>query len=254
MPHDDGEFRDARVVLTGACGVFGRFIAAAFARAGARLCLSDMRAGELATLAAELGLEEGRCLTHATELLDDASCTELVDLVAREWGAPDIVINNAGVYPSAPLLETPPPEWDRIFGVNLRAPFLLGTGFARLMKARKVRGSIINISSGAARRVRKTTVPYCTSKAALNHLSKGMALEFAEFGVRVNVVEPGFAPGSAVSPLSEKHVARVAAGIPLGRVSGPDDAANAIMFLCSRKAEYITGAILSVDGGNSIGN
>ncbi|MFV2092065.1 MAG: SDR family oxidoreductase, partial [Hyphomicrobiales bacterium] len=78
--------------------------------------------------------------------------------------------------------------------------------------------------------------------------------EFAPFGVRVNVVEPGFAPGSLVSPLSDEHVARVTANIPLGRASGPDDAANAIMFLCSSKGDFITGAVLSVDGGNSIGN
>lgn len=250
----EDEFKDAKVVLTGACGVFGRFIATAFARAGAKLCLSDMRGDALDDMAGELDLPEGRCLTHATELCDAASTADLVAMIEREWGSPDIVINNAGVYPNALLLDTPVEEWDRIFGVNLRAPFLLSTGFARLMKKAGVKGNIINISSGAARRVRPTTVAYCTSKAALNHFSKGLALEFAPFGIRVNVVEPGFAPGSIVSPLSEEHVARVTANIPLGRASGADDAANAIMFLCSSKAEFITGTVLSVDGGNSIGN
>jgi len=248
------EFKDKKMVLTGASGVFGRFIATAFARAGAKLCLSDMRAGALAELVEELGLKKGQYLTHVTELRDVFATDDLVALVKREWGAPDIVINNAGVYPSSLLLDTPIAEWDRIFDVNLRAPFLLSTGFGALMKQEGVKGNIINISSGAARKIRPTTVPYCTSKAALNHLSKGLALEFAPFGVRVNVVEPGFAPGSAVSPLSEQHVARVSANIPLGRTSGPDDVANAIMFLCSARGEYITGAVLSVDGGNSIGN
>ncbi len=248
------DFKGKRVVLTGACGVFGRYIAAAFGRAGARLCLSDMRGDALDDLVRELDLSDGPHLTHATELTDAASCAGLVDLVAGEWGAPDIVVNNAGVYPAALLIDTPADEWDRIFGVNLRAPFLLSTGFARLMRDAGTRGNIINISSGAARRVRQTTVAYCTSKAALNHMSKGLALEFAPFGIRVNVVEPGFAPGSEVSPLSEEHVARVTANIPLGRVSGPEDVPGAIMFLCSDKGAYITGAILSVDGGNSISN
>jgi len=248
------EFKDKKIVLSGAAGVFGRFIAAAFARAGAKLCLSDVRADALEDLANELGLEAGRFLSHPTQLCDAASTDELVALVAKEWGAPDILVNNAGVYPSGLLLDTPVAEWDRIFAVNLRAPFLLSTGFGALMKKQGVKGNIINISSGAARRVRPTTVAYCTSKAALNHFSKGLALEFAPFGVRVNVVEPGFAPGSTVSPLSEEHVARVSANIPLGRTSGPDDVANAIMFLCSSRGEYITGAVLSVDGGNSIGN
>ncbi len=248
------EFKDAKVVLTGSCGVFGRFIASAFARAGSKLCLSDNREDEFEGLVQELGLGKGRYLTHATELCDASSTGELVELVAKEWGAPDIVINNAGVYPSGLLSDTPVEEWDRIFGVNLRAPFLLSTGFGALMKSEGIKGNIINISSGAARRTRPTTVPYCTSKAALNHFSKGLALEFAPFGIRVNVVEPGFAPGSVVSPLSEEHIARVTANIPLGRASGPDDAANAIMFLCSSKGEFITGTVLSVDGGNSIGN
>jgi 3-oxoacyl-[acyl-carrier protein] reductase len=248
------EFRDRKVVVTGACGVFGRYIAAAFAQAGAHLCLSDMRGEALGDLVREPGLEKGGHLTHATELTDAASCNDLVDMVAREWGAPDIVINNAGVYPAALLIDTAAGEWDRIFGVNLRAPFLLSTGFARLMRDTGTKGNIINISSGAARRVRQTTVAYCTSKAALNHLSKGLALEFAPFGIRVNVVEPGFAPGSEVSPLSEEHVQRVTSNIPLGRVSGPEDVPGAIMFLCSDKGAYITGATLSVDGGNSISN
>ncbi|VAW21622.1 3-oxoacyl-[acyl-carrier protein] reductase [hydrothermal vent metagenome] len=254
MQDEFDEFKDKKVVITGASGVFGRFIAAAFARAGAKLCLSDMRADGLTDMVDELGLKKGGYLTHETELQDAASANDLVALVERQWGAPDILINNAGVYPSSLLLDTPLEEWDRIFDVNLRAPFILSTGFGALMKKHAVKGNIINISSGASRRVRPTTVPYCTSKAALNHFSKGLALEFSSFGVRVNVVEPGFAPGSIVSELSEEHVARVSANIPLGRTSGPDDVANAIMFLCSSKGQYITGAILSVDGGNSIGN
>jgi len=248
------EFKNKKIVLTGASGVFGHFIATALAKAGARLCLCDMRAEALEQQAEELGLKSGEYLSHATRLSETSSIDELLELVEREWEAPDIVINNAGVYPSSLLLDTSSNEWDRIFDVNLRAPFLLSTGFGALMKQHGIKGNIINISSGASRRVRPTTVPYCTSKAALNHLSKGLALEFAPFGVRVNVVEPGFAPGSIVSPLSEEHVSRVSANIPLGRVSGPDDVANAIMFLCSSKGQYITGAVLSVDGGNSIGN
>lgn len=254
MPDWGEEFRGRTVVLTGACGVIGGWIAAAFAQAGARLCLSDHQGDKLAALAATHGVAANGGMTHVTELTESASIDDLVAKVGKDWGAPDIVINNAGVYPSGFLLDIDAAEWDRIFDINLRAPFLLARGCAKLMIAAGVKGNIINISSGAARRMRRTVVPYCTSKTALDRLTKGLALELAAFGIRVNAVEPGFAPGSTASPLTAAHVDGTIAGIPMGRGSAPDDAPNAIMFLCSDKASYMTGATLSVDGGNSIGN
>jgi len=248
------EFHGRKVVLTGACGVFGHWIAKSFAEAGARLCLSDQRGDALAALAGSLGVIADGGIVHVTNLSDSASIDDLVAKVAESWGAPDIVVNNAGVYPSGFLIDIDAAEWDRIFDVNLRAPFLVSRGFAKLMIAGKVAGNIINISSGAARRMRRTVVPYCTSKTALDRLTKGFAIELAEFGIRVNAVEPGFAPGSTASPLTAAHVEATTAGIPIGRASEPEDASNAIMFLCSGKASYVTGATLSVDGGNSIGS
>lgn len=246
-------FRDKRVVVTGAAGVFGRWIAAAFAREGARLCLSDMRADAARALAAELQLDAQQAIVHATELTDEASILDLTATVAALWGAPDIVVNNAGIYPKGGLLDLAVAEWDRIFDVNLRAPFVVSREMAKLMIAEGVQGSIVNISSGAARQMRNGVVHYCTSKTALERLSKGLALELAPYRIRVNVVEPGFAPGSVVSPLSEEHVAGMMRRIPLGRSSGPDDAPEALLYLCSEKAGFVTGAVLSVDGGNSIG-
>ncbi|MFK7891207.1 MAG: SDR family NAD(P)-dependent oxidoreductase [Granulosicoccus sp.] len=244
-------FAGKRVVVTGACGVFGQRIARAFASQGARVCLSDNRQESLQSFVDELP-GDGH-LTHLTELTDAGSIEQLVDTVEAGFGAADIVINNAGVYPSGLLLDLAVEEWDRIFDVNLRAPFLVAQGFAKLMVARDVKGSIVNIGSGAARNMRATTVHYCTSKTALDRLTKGMSIELASLGIRVNCVEPGFAAGSVVSPLSDEHVKRVTSHIPLGRPSGAMDAPAAILYLCSGEASFITGATLSVDGGNSIG-
>ena len=94
-------------------------------------------------------------------------------------------------------------------------------------------------------------MPYSASKAALERLTAGLALELAPHRIRVNAVSPGFAPGSVVSPLSPAYVEAMLARIPLGRASGPDDAPNAILFLCSPQASFITGATLAVDGGNA---
>ncbi len=247
------EFQDKGVVITGAAGIFGRWIAQKFAREGTRLCLSDNRRDALDATAASLGLDASQTILHATELTDEASIVELASRVRDTWGAPDIVVNNAGLYPKHGLLDLSAADWDRIFDVNLRAPFLVTREMAKLMIAAGRKGSIVNISSGASRQMRNGSVPYCVSKTALERLTKGFALELAGHGIRVNAVEPGFAPGSSVSELSEDYVARMKARIPLGRTSGPGDAPEAVAYLCSEKASFITGAVLSVDGGNSIG-
>lgn len=247
------DFDSKGVVVTGAAGVFGRWISAAFAREGAKLCLSDIRRDGLEELSAALRLDSAQTILHATELTDEASVLDLAAQVRARWGHADIVVNNAGIYPRCELLDLTTEAFDRMFDINLRAPFLVGREMAKLMIERDVQGSIINISSGGARQMRTGAVPYCTSKMALERLTKGFALELAPYKIRVNVVEPGFAPGSTYTKLGDDYVAKMTARIPLGRASGPDDAPSAILYLCSEKASFITGAVLSVDGGNSIG-
>lgn len=246
------EFEGKSVVVTGAAGVVGRWIAEAFAKVGARLCLTDANAGALETMLAELKPAAGS-FAHVADLTDAAAIEGLAAAVKAKWGAPDILINNAGIYPSGFLLDIDAAEWDRIMGVNLRAPFLLTRAIARLMVAEGKAGSIVNISSGASRKMRRSVVPYCVSKTALDRLTKGFGIELAEYGIRVNAVEPGFAAGSTVSALTDEHVAATSGNIPLGRTSRPEDATQAILYLCSEAASYVTGATLAVDGGNSIG-
>jgi 3-oxoacyl-[acyl-carrier protein] reductase len=240
-----------RVVITGACGVIGGWLVETFRGAGARLCLTDADQTGLARLAATLS--EGS-FAEPADLRDAASVEALLANIGARWGAADVLVNNAGIYPSGFLLDIDAGEWDRIFDINLRAPFLLTRGVARQMIAAGVKGNVINISSGAARKMRRSVVPYCTSKTALDRLTKGFALELAEYGIRVNALEPGFAAGSTASPLTDAHVQATTAGIPLGRASSPDDVGHAVLFLASDAAAYVTGASLSVDGGNSIGS
>ncbi len=248
------DFKDKVVVITGAAGVFGKWIAEAFTKAGAKLVLSDIRLEKLEQLKSDLGFSDEQVLLHQTDLQNNESILTLVEAAYTKFGQVDIVINNAGIYPAVFLLDMEVAAWDEIMDVNVKAPFLISREFAKRMIKAGTKGNIINIGSGAARSMRTSMVPYCTSKTALDRLSKGLALELSPYGIRVNVVEPGFAPGSEVSFLPDEHIAATAGRIPLGRNSEAQDLPNAIMFLCSEQAAFITGATLSVDGGISAGS
>lgn len=239
-----------KIVITGACGVIGRWIVEAFQQAGCSLCLTDTPASGVASMGG-LGPEG---FTHPADLTDETSIESLITAIGARWGAADVLVNNAGIYPSGFLLDISTREFDEIFAINLRAPYILTKGLAIQMIRKGVKGSIINISSGASRKMRRTVVPYCTSKTALDRLTKGFGVELAEFGIRANTLEPGFMAGSAVSPLTEAHVQKTVAAIPLGRPTSASDVGNALLYLASDASAYVTGATLTVDGGNSIGS
>lgn len=235
------EFHGKRVVVTGAAGIMGSALVDHFAGAGAEVCATDRTTDGL----------EGFAV--AAELTTDEGLQLLLETVKDRWGAPDIVINNAAIYPSSFLLDMDVADWDRIMSVNVRAPFVLMRGFAHQMIDAKQGGAFVNISSGAARKMRRTAVTYCMSKTALDRMTKGFALELAEYGIRVNCLEPGFAAGSAVSSVSQEHINRVMAAIPLETETGPEDVGQAALYLASNAAKNITGTSLAVDGGNSAG-
>lgn len=247
------QFRAKKVVITGAAGIFGRWIAESFAKAGAKLCLSDIREEELKAMLQLPTLQQSEVWYHRTDLTDPRQIQQLAAEVAARWTAPDILINNAGVYQREQLMDMSLEQWQASIGVNVTAPFLLTQLLAKQMIAEGIRGSIINISSGAAYTTQIGGGHYSVGKAALAMLTRAYALELAPYRIRVNSVIPGFAPGSEVSALSEEYVQNMIAQIPLGRTSGPDDAPQAILYLCSEAASFVTGSTLHVDGGKSAG-
>ncbi len=247
------QFEGRRVVLTGAAGLFGSGLAKVFAAHGARLCLTDRNQHEVEKVLGEIDAPEGS-FAHAAELTEKDSMQALVDAVGEKWGAADIVINNAAIYPSGFMLDIELEDWDRMQDINVRAPYFLIRQFARQMIDKGVKGNFINIGSGASRKMRLTAAPYCISKSSLDRLTKAWAQELAQFGIRVNILEPGFSAGSAVSHLPEEHVRKVTAAIPLGRASTVDDIGPAALYLASDAAAYVTGTTLTVDGGNSLGS
>jgi 3-oxoacyl-[acyl-carrier protein] reductase len=242
------EFADKTVVITGAAGIYGAQLAGDFAGAGASLFLTDSDAAGLATLVARLG---GDVATATADLTDPgaiaALCRQILDR-----GVPDVVVNNAGIYPFGGLFDTPVEMWDRIMAVNLRAPFLITQTLAQAMIAAGRKGSFIFIGSGAGQVLRTNGLAYCTSKRGLDWLMKGIALELAPHGIRANLVAPGLALGSAGTEFPDGYAEALARRVPLGRQIAPGELGEAVIFLASERAAYITGASLSVDGGGAI--
>ncbi len=245
--------QNQRVVITGAAGVIGTWISRAFAREGAALLLTDRRAKDLEELAQELRKEGSEVHIVETDLGHDEGVADLLATIHRTWGTPDVLVNNAGIYPHGEILETDVSVVRSIFEINVMAPFALTQGVAKMMIAEGVKGSIVNIGSGASDRTATGGGPYSASKAALHMFTRTFAIELAPFGIRVNTVAPGFAPGSQVSYLDDEYISQMISTIPLGRTSGPGDAPEAVLFLCSPKASFITGANLAVDGGRGAG-
>jgi 3-oxoacyl-[acyl-carrier protein] reductase len=241
-------FRDQKVVITGAAGVYGRELAAAFAAEGARLLLTDRDLAALAAASAALPGE--RTTLHEADLADDAAIDRLV-AAAIERGAPHVLVNNAGLYPFIPLMEVKPAEYDLMLDVNLRAPFRLMQGIGRTMAAAE-RGSIVNVTSAAAEVIRGNGVPYGLSKCGLEFLTRAFALELGPHGVRVNSARPGFAEGSAHVTMPAGYAEAIAARSILRRVFHPREFARAVMFLCSEDAVHITGSVLDSGGGGHI--
>lgn len=242
------QFAGKTVVITGAAGIYGAQLAADFATAGARLFLTDRDAAGLAAVREEVG---GDVASAPAELTDPASIDALcADILGRF--VPDVVVNNAGIYPFGGLFDTPVEMWDRIMHVNVRAPFLITRTLAAAMIAAERKGAFIFIGSGAGQMLRTNGLAYCTSKRGLEWLMKGVALELAPHGIRANLVAPGLALGSAGTVFPEGYAEAMAKRVPLGRAIQPGELGAAVMFLASDRAAYITGTSVSVDGGGAI--
>jgi 3-oxoacyl-[acyl-carrier protein] reductase len=242
-------FPGRKVVITGAAGVYGREISVAFAAEGARLLLADRSEADLAA-AVPAGLEPDRVTLHAADLSQDAGIDSLV-AAALAGGTPDVLVNNAGIYPFIPLMEVGPAEYDRILDINTRAPFRLMQGIGRAM-AEAGGGAIVNVTSSAAEVIRGNGVPYGASKCALEYLTRAFAIELGPRGVRVNSARPPFAEGSALVAMPPGYAEAIVARSLLGRGRRPGAFADAVLFLCSEAADCITGSVLDVGGGGAI--
>lgn len=240
-----------RVLVTGGSRGIGLGIASAMAAAGADVILAARNAGELEAAAISLR-KTGRQIGCAPGDLrqTDAIPTWFANVVETH-GRPDILINAAGITRRAPAEDLTMADWNDTLAVNLTAVFLLSQAFARSCFATGTRGKIINIASLMTAAARRTTAAYTASKGGLGQLTKALAVDWADKGILVNAIAPGYIATKLTEPLAHdpKFDEWVKQRCPLGRWGTPEDIAWPAVFLASAAADYITGQIIYVDGG-----
>jgi NAD(P)-dependent dehydrogenase (short-subunit alcohol dehydrogenase family) len=238
-------------VITGASRGIGRAIAAAYAAAGARLVLAARTATALESVAAELGLERTACLAVPTDIARAEETDRLLAQTLQRFGRVDILVNNAGISPIYKRAEeTADEEFEAILAVNLRGTFRCCRDFGKVM-LEQGQGCIINIVSIGARVALPRLVAYCAAKAAVEAVTRVLAVEWAGRGVRVNAIGPAFVETElAHGVLSHPYLGqRIREQTPLGRPATPQEIAGTAVYLASDAASYVTGQTIYVDGG-----
>ncbi|MFT4118100.1 SDR family NAD(P)-dependent oxidoreductase [Bradyrhizobium sp.] len=235
-------------LVTGAARGIGLATAKKFLSEGWRVALLDIESELLGRAFAEIGHDDAT-LALTCDVSDAAAVGAVVTAIERRFGRLDALVNNAGIAVFAPLMETSDADWSRVLEVNLTGPFLCTKAAVPLMRDGGG-GAIVNITSISAVRASTLRSAYGTSKAGLAHLTKQLAVELAALNIRVNAVAPGPVDTAMAKQVHTKEIrADYHDAIPLNRYGLEEELAEAIFFLCSERASYITGQILAVDGG-----
>jgi NAD(P)-dependent dehydrogenase (short-subunit alcohol dehydrogenase family) len=241
------------VVVTGAADGIGRGIATRFAQMGDRVALLDYDADKLARTTSELAARGGLVMDVPTDVRSASSVDAAVAEAVRAHDGVDVAVNNAAVYPNTAVVDMSEDEWDNVLDTNLKGAFLFLRAAARVMTAQGRGGKLCAITSGAYRSARRGAAHYCASKAGLVLLAQTLALELAEHGINVNVVSPGFIEVGLRPGVSVPYREQIKHDIPLGHFGEPADIAAAVGFLCSDEAKFVTGSVMTVDGGSGAG-
>jgi NAD(P)-dependent dehydrogenase (short-subunit alcohol dehydrogenase family) len=243
-------------VVTGAGSGIGRAAATLFAREGAAVAAVDLAGQAAADTTAAIAAEGGRALAVTADISDSGQVDAAFGRVAAELGPPDVLYNNAGVNSAGSVLDATDDDWDRCFAVNARGTFLCSRAAAWPM-AEAGRGSIINQGSVAALVGIANFAAYCAAKGAVVALTRSMSVDLAPRGIRVNAICPGTVYTPLMEPLLRaRGQGDVAAGLaltvakyPIGRLGTPEEIAQVALFLASDDSSFLTGSVLTADGG-----
>ena len=237
-------------IVTGGTRGIGYVIVKEFLKNGAKVALAGSRQETVDAALAKLA-EEGfadNVMGIAPDLTDPAAVGEAFAAVVARFGRLDILCNNAGISSRTPLVDYTLEEFEKVMAINVTAPFVCTQAAARIMIEQGDGGSIITTSSMVGKHGQPSGFAYPTSKFAVNGMTLSLARELARHRIRVNAVAPGVTHTDMVDALPESVIKPLIDSIPLGRMGEPEDIANAYLFLASDMADYISGAVIPVDG------
>jgi 3-oxoacyl-[acyl-carrier protein] reductase len=243
--------KDRVAVVTGGGRGIGKSISVKLAAEGATVVVVYAGNEKAAVdTAAEIAAAGGKAIPQKIDVANADAAIEGINGIAESHGRIDILVNNAGIAKDNLILRTKPDEWDQVVDTNLRGAWACSKAAVRhMLKAKSNTGRIVNISSVVGETGNAGQVTYAATKAGLIGMTRALALEVASRNVTVNAVAPGFIVTDMTDALPEKVKEELKTKIPLGRLGQPSDIAEAVAFLCSDAAAYITGQVLRVNGG-----
>ena len=240
-------------LVTGASAGLGRRMATVLAAQGAAVAIAARRRDRLDDLAAEIAAAGGRAVPVLLDTADPTSIEAAVEAAEAALGPLHILVNNAAAQRIGWLMEQTEADWDALVDTNVKGYWLMSRAVARRMAANGTGGSIVNISSLLSLRHQKMVGAYGATKAAINHLTQAMALEWAQHGIRVNAIAPGNIETDMTRDyLTSPHGQGMIRKIPLRRFGAPEDLDGPLLLLAGEGGRYLTGVVLPVDGGHTL--
>ena len=235
-------------LVTGAAQGIGRDIALALAADGADVAICDVNIDAARTTAADIEAKGRKSLAVKANVASSEEVTAMVDQTVQSLGRLDILVNNAGITRDGLILRMKDEDWDLVLSINLKGAFLCTKSALKYMTKQRT-GTVINIASIVGAMGNAGQVNYVASKAGLIGMTKTIAREYANRNITANAVAPGFIDTAMTQALTENVRQELAKQIPLGRLGSSEDVANAVRFLASPAAAYITGQVIHVNGG-----